>query len=212
GQLTPATLKNIEAGKGQSISVIKKGYEGWSRKSVIVASGETTRLVASLKKEPEEVVNPPPPPPPPPPSGGLAILQVSSDPVGADVYVNSEYKGTTPATITDVPTSAKLVVTKAGYLKFIQQLNLKAGETRSLGTVKLEDLFGELSLNSTPPQASIYIDGELIGVKTPVTIKKVPRDSKHSVKLVLEGYQPWESVVDLKEQPTKMYNVTLEKE
>ncbi len=63
GDVTPATLDKLEAGKKVTVSLAMRGYKEWSR-SVTVEKDRTTPLTASLK---EIVVERPYTPPPPPP-------------------------------------------------------------------------------------------------------------------------------------------------
>ncbi|MBI1910192.1 MAG: serine/threonine protein kinase [Deltaproteobacteria bacterium] len=181
---------------------------------------------ATIKKE----LKPPPPPPPvvqekkvepPPPAAEekpsgpfkYASLNLKSEPSGAEVYVNGEFKGNTPLKVSDItPGSVKLTVSKEGLMKYNTQIRLESGESKSLGTIQLGSMYGEVSISSDPPRANVIFDGEQIGPKTPVTIKKVPRDRPHSVRLQLGGYRGWESTFDLKDDPGKKYNVTLERE
>lgn len=71
---------------------------------------------------------------------------------------------------------------------------------------------GEIQIGSRPPRALIHLDGNSLGIKTPVTIGNIPRNRSHRVKLVLEGYKTWEGTVDLSSDDKKSINVRLEKE
>lgn len=71
---------------------------------------------------------------------------------------------------------------------------------------------GEIQIGSRPSRALIYLDGNSLGIKTPVTIGNIPRNRSHRVKLVLEGYKTWEGTVDLSSDDKKSINVRLEKE
>lgn len=71
---------------------------------------------------------------------------------------------------------------------------------------------GEIQIGSRPSRALIYLDGNSLGIKTPVTLSNIPRNRSHRVKLVLEGYKTWEGTVDLSSDDKKSINVRLEKE
>lgn len=172
-------------------------------------------------KKPEEKPYTPPPPvtPPRPPveekpvaaSGKPASLAVSSDPSGADVYINSEFKGKTPLRVNDVsPGTVKVAVSKDGYMRETTTVKIGPGENKSVGTIKLGGMFGEISVSSMPPRATVIFDGSITS-KTPVTIRKVPRDQKHTIRIKLDGYRDWETSVSLSDKDTKKFDVQLEK-
>ncbi len=145
-------------------------------------------------------------------SGPPGSLSVNSNPSGADVYVNSEFRGTTPLTIASVPSGTiKVVVAKEGKMRNTMTVHLDPGEKKSLGTIRLEDLYGEVSVSSMPGRGTVYFDGEPISARTPVTIRRVPRDKSHHLLIQLDGYKPWETTVNLKDKDSKRYDVQLEK-
>ncbi|MDO8461229.1 MAG: serine/threonine-protein kinase [Deltaproteobacteria bacterium] len=186
----------------------------------------------AIKRELKTVAPSAPPPPPPAPARveptptpqpvveeapkgpfKYGSLSMKSEPSGAEVYVNGEFKGTTPLKAENVvPGNVKLVVSKEGFLKYNTQVRLGSGESKNLGTIQLGSLYGEVSISSDPPRAFVIFDGEQIAPKTPVTIKRVPRDRPHTLRLQMGGYRGWDTSFELREAPTKKYNVTLEKE
>ncbi|MBI2083093.1 MAG: serine/threonine protein kinase [Deltaproteobacteria bacterium] len=213
GEVTPSTFDQLEAGRKLNVTLQKEGYEAWSRRGLTIKGNETANVSASLNPEIKEEAKPEPHTPTTAAIGGKpASLKLDSEPSGADVYVNAEFKGTTPVTVTSIPAGAvKLLISKQGYLRYSSNITLDAGELKSLGTIQLQGLFGEISINSTPPRANIYFDGDMIPPKTPVTINKVPRDRKHTIRIQLDGYEPWETTVDLSSEGNKKYNAVLEK-
>ncbi len=68
--------------------------------------------------------------------------------------------------------------------------------------------FGSLRVESNPPGASVIIDGQSTGRKTPLIIKGVRRGKEHSVKLELDGYQSWSSSFSM-DDDSKAFNVNL---
>ncbi len=225
GRVTPATLDRLEAGKRVTIGLQRKGYTDWSR-TIGIETNKSTPLYAALKKEESEAPIPIPPSTPPPvkekptpleerttSTGGTpATLSISSDPSGAEVYVNSEFKGNTPVRVANLsPGTVRVSVSKDGYMKTTTSVRLAPGEMKSLGTIKLGGMYGEISINSMPARANVIFDGESIGARTPVTIRRVPRDKTHSLRIRLDGYREWETSVNLSEQDSKKFDVQLEK-
>lgn len=142
-----------------------------------------------------------------------ASLKVASDPSGAEVFIDGEYKGTTPVAVSGIrPGSISLLINKEGKARSSQKISLQPGEAKDLGTVKLGELYGSVSIVTNPSRADIFFDGENIGAKSPVTVKKVRRDKSHSLKVVLKGYKVWESAFDMEGGNEKKFNITLEKE
>ncbi len=230
GKVTPATLEGLESGKRVTVSVMRDGFKDWSR-SVTIEGNKTSSLSAALKAVEKTPVQPPIETPPTTPepstasipkqpeptstieSGKPASLSVSSEPSGAEVYINSELKGTTPLKVTGLsPGNVRVIVSKEGAMKYSTTVHLGSGESKSLGTIKLGDPYGEISVRSTPPRATVIFDGESIGARTPVTIRRVPRDRAHSLKVELDGYRSWSSSVSLKDSDSKKYDVMLEKD
>ncbi|HSA60042.1 MAG TPA: PEGA domain-containing protein [bacterium] len=141
-----------------------------------------------------------------------ATLSVDSEPRGAEVYVDSEYQGVTPLQNARVPAGyVPVTLLKEGFVRQTTRITLKAGETKSLGTIQLGSAFGEIFINSYPPRATVYLDGDKIKARTPLTIRKVPRDKPHTIRLQLEGYDEWEREIILEGKDKKKYDVELEK-
>jgi hypothetical protein len=141
-----------------------------------------------------------------------ATLSVDSDPRGAEVYVDSEYQGVTPLQNARVPAGyVPVTLLKEGFIRQTTRINLKAGETKSLGTIPLGNAFGEIFINSVPPRATVYLDNEKIKARTPLTIRKIPRDKPHILRLQKDGYGDWEREISLDDKDRKKYDVELEK-
>jgi len=238
---TPATLENLTPGKRVTVSLFQKGYEDWKRtvsveseRTVPVSATlkkeqtvtptppptQTTKTETKTEtKKPEEKTPTPPVTPPREPveekpvasAGKPGSLAISSEPSGADVYINSEFKGKTPLRVNDVaPGTVKVAVSKDGYMRQTTSVKVGPGENKSVGTIKLGGMFGEIYVNSNPPRATVVFDGSITS-KTPVTIRKVPRDQKHTIRIKLDGYRDWETSVSLSDQESKKFDVQLEK-
>lgn len=148
-----------------------------------------------------------------PSAGEGGLISVDSEPRGAEVYIDSEYQGTTPlqnlrVTAGNVP----IALVKDGFMRQNLKLVMKSGERRNLGTIKLTNRYGEVYINSMPPRATVTFDGERIKPRTPLTIRRIPRDKAHVIRLDLDGYRGWERSVDLEDKDKKKYDVQLEKE
>jgi len=67
---------------------------------------------------------------------------------------------------------------------------------------------GSIQINSTPDGATIYLDNQNTGQTTPATLTNVSVGS-HTVKLVKERYQDWETTVNVVKNQTATVNATL---
>ncbi|MFO1518572.1 MAG: serine/threonine-protein kinase [bacterium] len=70
--------------------------------------------------------------------------------------------------------------------------------------------FGSLRIDSSPPGASVFIDGVSTGRKTPLVIRGVRVGKDHSVKLELEGYKGWSTSFSM-DSDSKSLSASLKK-
>lgn len=111
-------------------------------------------------------------------------LIVESDPPGAEVTANLVAEGPTPAVVTLAKgTEVEVTVEKQGYLPARRKLVLSQ-ETNTLN-VTLEP-GAKVQLKSTPPGASVSLDGDQLG-RTPLEID-VPTRRKAQLELIQPGF------------------------
>ena len=175
-------------------------------------------LPATQSPTPQIPIETPSPPTPTPlpaaaeESGEPATIKLSSNPSGAEVFINSEYQGTTPLTIRARPGLLTILLNKEGKKSFTKKITVAPGEKVNLLNISLGELYGQISINTTPPRADVILDGQVIGAKTPVTIRNVRRDKQHILRLEAYGYEPWERTFDMEESTDKKFNVIFERE
>ncbi|HEX5035886.1 MAG TPA: PEGA domain-containing protein [bacterium] len=144
-------------------------------------------------------------------SGAWATLSVDSNPKGAEVYVDSEYQGTTPLQNAQVPAgNVPVTLVKEGFQRQTTRVSLKSGEAKALGVIQLGDAYGEITIHTYPARATVLLDGEKINARTPVVIRRVPRDKPHTIQLQMEGFNQWERIVTLDDKDKKKYDVELQ--
>lgn len=225
GKQTPATIGNLKVGKSYNVGIVKDEFERWSKK-ITIAGTKPMSIAGELKatQKPTEKMPSPAAPPPiappekpvkttPPPAGTApgtpAQVRIASSPSGADVFVNAEFKGKTPLTASVAAGSVSIIVSKEGLAKFTRKITVRPGEKVNLTDINLTDLYGEVSLSSIPPRANVVFDGQTIPAKTPVTVRKVRRDERHSISVSMPGYRTWTTSF---EGSDKAFNVVLEPE
>jgi hypothetical protein len=64
-------------------------------------------------------------------------------------------------------------------------------------------------VESRPAGASVYLDGRLVGV-TPLALPSVPA-GEHNVRLQLDGYQSWTSLVQVLSTEANRVTASLER-
>lgn len=123
-------------------------------------------------------------------AGRLATLELRSEPPGAAVFVDGQATGrTTPAELTLEPGQPhELRLELDGYTPVTQSLPaFTASLTRE---VKLEKRpVGSLRIETTPPGATVVLDGRRIDGTTPLVVSALASDVPHEVALSLEGYE-----------------------
>ncbi|MBI2346358.1 MAG: PEGA domain-containing protein [Deltaproteobacteria bacterium] len=224
GKVTTATIGNLAMNKRYTIGVLKKDFEGWTRSIQLTDSSATVSGELKPKKQAPTAALPPPETPPstqpappekaprePATAGGPGSIKVSSNPSGAEVFVNGDSHGRTPATIAGLSGSVKVVLTKEGYAPYSTRVTIKPGETVSLGTVQMGNILGEVSVSSSPSGAMVYIDGEATA-RTPVTIRKVRRDKGHNIRVTLNGFKTWERSFNFGQEGEKRFHADLQEE
>lgn len=166
-----------------------------------------------IKPKPPVVKEKPAPPTvasiPPPFLSGEGTLRITSSPSGADIFIDGVNVGRTPATIKAKAGAVRVLVTEGGETLPCRQTVTVTPGTASTIACTLGTLFGQLDINSSPPRAEVYLDGKRLG-KTPLVVKKVKRDTEHTLRLVLEGYQPWSHSFQLQDREKKAFNVELQ--
>ncbi|ASJ03497.1 hypothetical protein A3L09_09605 [Thermococcus profundus] len=171
-----------------SITLVKPGYEEY-RENVTITPGETISIVASLSPQPAE-------------------LGVNSNPSGAAVYINDEYKGATPISLTLKPGSYTVKLSLEGYANITKNLTLGPGENKTLNfnLTPLPSL-GYLTINSTPANATVYLDGDYIGT-TPLENYPLP-PGNHTITIVKRGYENYTETIQVEGNTPLFVNVTL---
>jgi hypothetical protein len=136
-----------------------------------------------------------------------ALLDITSEPSGAGVYIDDEYKGTTPYVGRVMSGSYDLRLEKDLYLPLQQKIVVAANETKRL-SLSLKANFGSVRIESSPENARAFIDEKYIGT-TPVTSPSL-QPGRHSLRLQKEMYHDKSRQVTVTRGETETVQVILE--
>lgn len=136
---SPATLPIIQGQR--RIRVALAGYK--SKETLIEVQRGQDQTLVDFKLEPAD-----------------ATLSISTDPSGASIQINGEYRGQSPLTLSVAPSEPLLVTAKkAGFNSSERDLSLEPEETRKV-SLSLAPLKGVLTVSVTPSDAEILLDGK----------------------------------------------------
>lgn len=114
------------------------------------------------------------------------VIQINSEPAGADVTVNGVPRGKTPLLVRGIPKGRAVVkFSLDGFKEEIRELAMRAGDQQTLPIV-LEALPGTLHLISVPAGARFYVNDEPRGVG-PLVLPGL-KPGEYTVRAEKEGY------------------------
>jgi len=136
-----------------------------------------------------------------------AVLRITSVPSHARVYVNGTYLGTTPLEIFPKPGRYSIKLRAPNYEEYISNITIKIGENKTMH-ITLVPLFGYLQIESEPPEAEVYINGNYKGI-TPIKLKL--SKGTYEVKVSKDGYVEYVTNVTITSGQITTLSVTLNK-
>ncbi|MFW2405797.1 MAG: PEGA domain-containing protein [Gammaproteobacteria bacterium] len=104
---------------------------------------------------------------------GWGDVTLSSTPAGAEIFVDEEEVGITPATVPLMAGVRQLVVRTDGYKAWKKELTVEAGVPIELPPVALVEADGLLTVITSPAGAALSVDGRYRGT-TPVEVELAP--------------------------------------
>jgi len=148
----------------------------------------------------------------------LAYLSISSEPRGAEVYIDGVKVGITPLNkFSTKPGTHTIKLAKEGYLESDATIDIKEKESKTLSytlkektstTTAEKDI--PVSISSNPAGAKVYIDGKEIGT-TPIANYSM-KAGTYTLKLIKDGYKEFSQNLTLNSSDTsKTVNIPLEK-
>jgi formylglycine-generating enzyme required for sulfatase activity len=139
-----------------------------------------------------------------------AEIGISSEPAGADVYIDEEAIGRTPLTAPILEGRRELRVHLPGYKARQERLDVTAGQPLELERFVLEPADATLQLNSRPAGASVTVNGEYRG-RTPLELALAP-GAASTLRLFKEGYERTVRTLTLASGENQTLNIDLAQE
>lgn len=136
--------------------------------------------------------------PPPAPRSSPGRLTIRSTPAGAAVRVDGRLRGRTPLVIRDLPLRVvRVTLQRDGYQPDDRRVALSAARPAvtvesTLTPVKPAtpaETTGTLVVESRPTGATVYVDGQALGV-TPLSLPELAPGTRR-IRLQLAGFSPW---------------------
>ncbi len=141
---------------------------------------------------------------------GWGTLIVNSFPEQAMVQLGGKDVGRTPLVYEPMQGDYPVTLSKDGWKTVTSSVSLKAGQTLSLPSFRLEKVDGRLSLKTSPPGAIVAIDGQFRG-RSPVSLPLVSQ-RKYRIELTRPGYVPHVRTVGIESGVTTDIDVALKPE
>ena len=154
------------------VSVHLAGYEAWADILNVVAGDEVTLPAVQLV-------------------AAAASVAIASDPPGAAVTVDGEYRGEAPLTASVRPGRRVLRASKAGYEPATKRIAATAGK-RARVSFKLAPLLGAVDIETQPATAELWLDGQRHGLAAGTVM--LPARA-HDLEIRQDGYASYRKSV-----------------
>ncbi len=186
---TPITIKNLSMGEYE-IQVSHDGYRTFTETVTVSRKKPKVTVIANL----EHVT---------------FVLQVSSYPTEAEVYVDGEKKGLTPITIDDLPLGEHFIeVKKDNFTTWSHKIDVSEYKVIQL-MANLQAVSASLTVETTPEGATVYLNGKKEGV-TPLTVENLDAGD-YVLKIEKDGFAPYEEKITVSKGETVKRNIALKK-
>jgi formylglycine-generating enzyme required for sulfatase activity len=187
---TPLKSVELEAGP-HDVRIAKERYLPDSESIEIRGMGDRQAIELSLEP-------------------GWATVLFQTEPPGAEVWVDNDLAGTTPAVLEPMGGSHEIELRLTGWKSVSQHLTVEPGETIERPVVVLAKLDGVLELTSVPAGASVTFN-EVFRGQTPLTLT-VTSEVDHRISLSKEGFATLSESVRVERSETRSLNLRLKQE
>ncbi|TDJ44422.1 MAG: PEGA domain-containing protein, partial [Gammaproteobacteria bacterium] len=137
--------------------------------------------------------------------GDIAFV---TDPPDAEIYVDEQVVGRTPATVSIMAGEHAVLVRKGGYKSWTHTLSVDAGRPEQLPLIALVEVDGLLSIVSMPTGAAVSVDGRYRGT-TPAEVELAP-GRRYEVIVSKPGFGTVTRSVEMESRRGHTVRLTLE--
>lgn len=114
----------------------------------------------------------------------LGVISVQSEPLGANIFIDGEFVGTTPKFVRDVKAgNRRIIVEKEGYASVDEKIFVEYDKTKEF-VYQLKDA-KKFILSTRPTEADVYVNDILVG-KSPLELD-IDFKRHNKIKIVKEG-------------------------
>ena len=175
--LTPLNILRLAPGD-YNLLIVKEAFKDLF-KEIEISEGELTSLEIDLD-----------------PNWGN--LEVSSQPPGAEVYIDGRPRGLSPGLVDMVVVGSREVrLVAEGYEDWIGEVDIELGGTTELAAVLDIRRRGELVVESFPPGGDVYINEQLRGT-SPLELEDM-RIGSYRIRITKKYFDDWEGIADVAE-------------
>ena len=190
--LGPAPLENILLEAGQyNIAASLPRFQPWQDQIEVVGRSQDQTVQIGLAPD-------------------WAHVTFTSTPEDVAAAVDGETTEITPRGVEVLSGDHELTLSAPGFMPLTVPLQIIAGVDQNLGGITLTPADATLSLNSTPPGASVTVDGAFAGL-TPLVLPLSP-DKPHTVRVSKAGFSASNLSLTLARGDTAERSITLKPE
>lgn len=136
------------------------------------------------------------------------IVVITSDPAGADVFINDQKVGQTPYTDQLIAGKYNISLQKKYYHTDLRTLDLSEGESITVPLIRLTPKFAHIAITTSPSSAKVTLDNRFIG-NSPVERMQV-ESGNHTIKIEKDLYHTLEKTITLSDGDDEQLNYDLQ--
>ena len=169
----------------ETVSVRMDGYYTASTSLPATPSaGETTNVYVTLNPKPTDT------------ESEYGSIYVSTSPSGARIHLNDQYQGLSPIALSGLRAGSYSIDAEMdGYETSETTVYVTAGSTKNVYLTLVSP--GSVSVESSPGDAYVYVNGNLVG-KTPYVVTGLS-SGDHEFMVTMNGYYNWKKTVNVVE-------------
>lgn len=188
GELIPsARLININLPVGpHRINILAEGYMAITDRFSL-SQGFNPERVYTLSKIVEPLTSQP----------SLESISISSDPPGADIFVNGKLVGVTPMMVQMEEGNYQILLQKDGYKEYSTSIKLNRGQKQSVNTRFIMAPVGTLNILVSPFGSLIYINEKFYQENTDRQFKTELAVGEYLLKVVNPNFGTWEKNIKI---------------